>query len=220
MKESLSRKGVISGIYNYCDRWCKYCEMSGKCALFIQEQMIREEFEKEEAPLEQVKVIMEVTGEMLEEAMQEIGIPSIPETLASESSLPGPKDNELTRQSMDYGLQVFKWLNEMEIPEDTGVVSAALEVVQFYSTLIGAKMYRAVIMDEPDEDSQYDSNGSAKVALLSIDKSLNAWMVLYEHLADRQDMILARMRELTCLRDQLEKKFPHARTFVRPGFDE
>jgi len=73
---------------------------------------------------------------------------------------------------------------------------------------------------DPDEFTESDNNGSAKVALLSIEKSLKAWIILYEAFPAHEDEILGWMKELSWLQHNLEKEFPGARAFIRPGFDE
>ena len=33
-----TRDGFILGIFNYCDRWCERCTLSGRCSVFAEEQ--------------------------------------------------------------------------------------------------------------------------------------------------------------------------------------
>ena len=65
-----------------------------------------------------------------------------------------------------------------------------------------------------------DADGSAKVALIGIDRSLAAWAALRSHFPDQEDAILDFLLRLARIRRQAEKLFPNARAFVRPGFDE
>ncbi len=69
-------------------------------------------------------------------------------------------------------------------------------------------------------DLPRDSDGSAKIALIAIDRSLAAWARLREHFAaEHGDTILALLVQLERLRRAAETKFPDAREFRRPGFD-
>ena len=70
-----------------------------------------------------------------------------------------------------------------------------------------------------DDPVQNDSNGSAKIALVAIDRSIAAWGVLYAQLPDLEDSILDILSHLERLRKALERAKPQARQFVRPGFD-
>jgi hypothetical protein len=75
--------------------------------------------------------------------------------------------------------------------------------------------------DEPaDRDWPADHDGSAKVALIGIDRSHTAWLDLVEvGLASPADAA-SFIDDLIWLRAALERTFPNARAFVRPGFDE
>ena len=63
-----------------------------------------------------------------------------------------------------------------------------------------------------------DQDGSAKVALLGIDRSILAW-ALFSQLEAFTSTALPAMLTLDRLRRNVEKAFPKARPFVRPGFD-
>ena len=65
-----------------------------------------------------------------------------------------------------------------------------------------------------------DSDGSAKVALIGIDRSIAAWRLMQLSLPERAESIVPLILQLERLRSRLEKSFPEARDFVRPGFDE
>jgi hypothetical protein len=104
------------------------------------------------------------------------------------------------------------------------VVIEALEVVEWDSHLIGAKLHRALMgqdrhqTDDFDDDPvQNDWNGSAKVALISIDRSEAAWQVIAQATGDAAAAGIA--VALADLRSEVEHAFPLARRFKRPGFD-
>jgi hypothetical protein len=99
-------------------------------------------------------------------------------------------------------------------------------VIRWYRYFIGAKVTRAVSSKaseelETDEELKAmpkDSDGSAKIALMAMDRSISAWAGLRETLGD--EGILDLLVQLTRLRRETEALFPNARRFVRPGFDE
>lgn len=64
-----------------------------------------------------------------------------------------------------------------------------------------------------------DANGSAKVALIGIERSMAAWAGLLPHFPDQEHTILNLLATLQRLRRQVETAFPNARVFLRPGFD-
>lgn len=102
--------------------------------------------------------------------------------------------------------------------------SDILDVILWYHTLMLAKLHRAVHQvierDITEEDDMTgDSDGSAKIALLGMDRSLAAWTLLRKHLPDREKDIHNFLAQLEKLRRQTETLFPNARAFIRIGFD-
>ena len=65
-----------------------------------------------------------------------------------------------------------------------------------------------------------DSDGSAKVALIGIDRSISAWGIMLRYFPACEDELLKILVVLEKLRKKVEKEFPDARSFFRPGFDE
>ena len=65
-----------------------------------------------------------------------------------------------------------------------------------------------------------DANGSAKIALVAMDRSIAAWRALQISLPEKSETIKPMLVELSGLRSAVEERFPRARDFIRPGFDE
>jgi hypothetical protein len=83
----------------------------------------------------------------------------------------------------------------------------AVEVIRWYYMFIGVKLARAVehgydrFDDEGDEDADNsDALGSAKIALIAIDRSLAAWGQLHAHWPGERDAILDLLVRLDRLR--------------------
>lgn len=65
-----------------------------------------------------------------------------------------------------------------------------------------------------------DSDGSAKVALIGIDRSIAAWDIIGSRFPSFcSHEVPAILTHLERLRRRIEKDFPDARGFLRPGFD-
>ena len=104
-------------------------------------------------------------------------------------------------------------------------VREALETISWDVWLIGPKISRALCgRDEaahgesPEDDLvQNDWNGSAKVVLISIERSAAAWRTIANATADTEAQRLS--DELQSLQREVDRVFPDARRFVRPGFD-
>jgi hypothetical protein len=100
-----------------------------------------------------------------------------------------------------------------------------MEVIRWYQHFIYVKLMRAVRgeLDEREEeldDLPRDSEGSAKIALIAIDRSIGAWGTIYGLDSFQNEKILRIIAYLDRLREEVEKTFPGARSFARPGFEK
>jgi hypothetical protein len=159
------------------------------------------------------------------------------------------REHPLAVAAMDYLKRVDDWFKahkrafsgkaeeleatlRMELPGQDPAAAArdlwdAVEIVRWYYMFIGVKLARAVGQEEAgegDDDggeaAMDDANGSAKVALIAMDRSLLAWARVRSHLPTEGDQIIDFLLELARLRQRTEATFPNARAFVRPGFDD
>jgi hypothetical protein len=108
-------------------------------------------------------------------------------------------------------------------PQGAATIRVALDIIQWHRDQIWVKILRALSHpEEEDPESTFpkDSDGSAKVALLAIERSIAAWGLLMEHFPAHEREILVLLCQLYRLRQRLERAFPNAREFVRPWFDE
>ena len=103
----------------------------------------------------------------------------------------------------------------------------ALEVVRWYQYQIPVKLARAVSSREEAGPAMgdvlaSDADGSAKVALIAMDRSLAAWAVLRKAFlaSTPRDSVLDLLLSLDRLRRWTQQSFPDARAFVRPGLDD
>ncbi len=107
--------------------------------------------------------------------------------------------------------------------DDVTALRDCLEVIRWYQPQIWVKLCRAgpgVIRAELDdlEGFQEDADGSAKVAIIGIERSIAAWGAILKRFPDHEDAIFA-LGTLKRLLRQVEAAFPNARAFLRPGFD-
>jgi hypothetical protein len=110
-------------------------------------------------------------------------------------------------------------------PEDTVTVIDSIEVIRWYQHQIYVKLKRALhsAQDEKFEilnDFPKDSDGSTKIALIGMDRSISAWGKILKYFSDQKKNIIDIITHLERLRKRTENEFPDARAFVRPGFDE
>jgi hypothetical protein len=236
----------IPGIYNYCDRWCERCTLSHKCLTYAHEQEMKEECNDpvtndidNEKFWEQIRLSFEVTLDMISEDAGKLGInlDELPDVEEQEHV-----DAPVEKLANEYGLILCKWLdtnsemlrnkaNQLLMLHNKQDVARnfadALEVVQWYCFYISAKVHRShfdldnrLQEDNPDEDSLFDNRGSAKIAIIAINRSMEALSVLYPELKDHEDDILNFLSLLSKIKRYLLVIFPTAMEFKRPGFDD
>jgi hypothetical protein len=145
-------------------------------------------------------------------------------------------EHPLGRRSMQYmhGVdQFFKTDHPGEPPADAPWRDA-WEVIQWYKIFIHVKLCRALhgMLDEREDDAfadegdddegvtTRDSDGSAKIAIIAMERSISAWSMIREHFPRDKQAILQMMGLLAHLRMLADQAFPHAREFHRPGFDD
>ncbi|MHC4743714.1 MAG: hypothetical protein ACYS8Z_17495 [Planctomycetota bacterium] len=108
---------------------------------------------------------------------------------------------------------------------DAATIIDAAEIIRWYQHFIYVKLVRALKGtidedEEPPDEYPKDSDGSAKIALIAIDRSIAAWGKIYEHFDEDEDEILDMLVLLDRLRRKTESVFPNARKFHRAGFDD
>ena len=120
------------------------------------------------------------------------------------------------RRQLDMGLEVMPEAHRL---------GDALEIINWYSFFISGKLRRALsgLNDKwmwEDFPVQNDANGSAKVVLLSVERSLAAWEVVRGAFPEVADELLDILVLLGKLRQGIRSLFPEVDRFIRPGFDE
>lgn len=249
----------ISGIYNYCDRWCERCPMTSRCLLFAQEEASGSMPARDMDPetfVNKLKETFEQTRQMFMEIAAEQGIdlsaidkdPEVKKKVRRKKKIRDlTKEKDLAKAAMTYikmteaffkkSKKLFKERGQelisalkMELPGDDPEADAielsdAVEIIRWYQHQIYVKIRRALSgINETGiiggEQFPRDCDGSAKVALIGIDRSMVAWSRLREHFPKKADRILDTLVHLERLRRQVEASFPAARAFHRPGLDD
>jgi len=138
-------------------------------------------------------------------------------------------ESEFSKELVDKNREMVNQL-QMGIQTEDKVVHTMAncgdceEIIQWYVFFIDVKLQRALhsLQDETDNDDGYpkDSDGSAKVALVAIERSIAAWLLLYQLLPSCEDSALKALALLSRIKNLALETFPHAMQFKRPGFDE
>ena len=143
----------------------------------------------------------------------------------------------LARLSEQYMWAAHRWLERRRgrVPAD---IAEVFDVISWYHMFIGVKFARALSGvvridddDDLDEDDDLvdengvpfpkDSDGSAKIAIIAIERSFAAWSLVRDRWTDIEKKTAAKMMGMLLrLRASAEAYFPDARRFHRPGFDD
>src|SRR5437899_4135191 len=216
---------LISGIYNYCDRWCERCPFTSRCMVYATERAESISEDPESHDINNAKFWQKLEGifrekhEMILKWAEEMGVDL--ESAEAEAAIAEhgqqraeAKEHALSVSARHYAKMVQEWFKEEfaveenvydditgkanSVEEDINV-SDAIEVIRWYQFFIAAKTYRALmgLEDIGDEDVSdididpfsdddiddedvllpraacHDSDGSAKIALIAIDRSLS-----------------------------------------------
>jgi hypothetical protein len=222
------RDGFIVSIYNYCDSWCETCAFTSRCRVFA-------DVAETEAALDpQLQAIVNAPlppsddppppgwmAELIDEMNAASAAPELPRLEPRRTPVP-VAHLALRERSRTYCEQVHGWLRardcfSINAPDDPRAV------VGWFHTLIPAKVARAVVglaEDGPVHDGPADYDGSAKVALIGLDRSHAAWLQIVESGFAPYEEVAPFIADVVWLGEAIEQAFPEARAFVRPGFDE
>lgn len=235
----------IPGIYNYCDRWCERCAMTSRCLNYAMGEEDADPAARDitnQAFWDKLGESFRLTLEMVREKAEEMGIDlndiddkdyREKERLRNELA----ESHECCRLAKDYSGRIKAWFDgvrelfgEREADEkgypnpEEGSLEDAIQVVHWYQHQIYVKLMRAVRGQLEDrfeslDEFPKDSDGSAKVALIGVDRSIGAWGEIRRQMPTGKEGVLEILRNLVVLRKRIEKAFPDARGFVRPGLD-
>lgn len=235
----MNREGdFIESIFNYCDGWCERCPFTSRCRSFaMQREFFDDEHDiRQDAFWRNMSNLFAHTKQMLIEEAEKRGIDlnanseEIEREIEQKNAFVERQD--LLKLAKKYGKDADKLLRQdsdltATVSVDEFTFGELIEVLIWYQHLIGAKIYRGLhgladLEDEDDVDmreaAQNDADGSIKVALIAIDRSQAAWGGLLNE--ENQSQVKPLIKLLETIRRQCEEKFPNARSFIRPGFDE
>jgi hypothetical protein len=229
--------GQIDFISAYCDRWCERCAFTGRCSTFACTAAIAMCGDAEEGLELAVGRPRSPGGS---EGEREWQIPDIDNQVPTDEEMTEfcrledarrkrIEATPLSRMTWTFTRLSHEWIQRREELHRHAdpIVREAFQIACWDSSLITVKLHRAMDghdrfehhQEESDDGRiQNDWNGSAKVAILSIQRSLDAWTALGSALGDAAAVSLA--DALSHLHRAVIDQFPDAMRFVRPGFDD
>lgn len=217
---------LIPGIYDTCDQWCTYCPATARCLVW--RFTPRTTVSRESVGRDVAKRLFE--GVML---LKRLWVAEGRETAAVDEFLSADPPEPIADVAHDPLVQMAERYLELssaylatrhDFPVEmkrrpTG--PTPFEIFTWYGALLAAKVYRALVSSARatcgDVTFRHDALASAKVALIGMDRSIDALSVMP---LDGDDPRLRTLQALLRrLRQDVERRFPDARMFVRPGLD-
>jgi hypothetical protein len=127
---------------------------------------------------------------------------------------------ELEVRSQDFIDDLWSWLKSRDV---TQARTDPIEVLHHFGFFVPAKIHRALQgLAEEEEPLEPDSDayGSAKAAVLGLERMRQAWAQLIADQFVTESAVAPLVNATQWLIDEIDRLIPQARGFVRPGFDE
>lgn len=222
----------IEFISAYCDRWCERCAFTTRCSAFAVEVAIAMCSGDTRAGLE--LALGDSAPAIADE--RKITEGSGRDATLVESELSGLDSVGPRNGRFDGHPVLTAWLRVERLARgrlrkcddepDKRRTAEAFAVIRWDLTLIHAKLGRALSWHQAsrrderfgDHRIQNDWNGSAKVALISIQRSISAWQFVADAEMDAEAEVI--VRELRAVEGEVLHCFPDVWRFRRPGFDD
>ncbi|MGH7164672.1 MAG: hypothetical protein ACREIS_04000, partial [Nitrospiraceae bacterium] len=200
----------ITGIYNYCDRWCERCPVTSRCLTFAVTKELCADQDSSDIQnatfWQHLADSLRVAGDLLRERAQELGVDldsvTCEERAEEEQRTEEARNHECCLMAKRYAEMVEVWFESgmadgKNTGRDGGGVSwqEVTEVIRWYQHQIYIKLLRAIRSDLEDhteigDDIPCDSVAQAKIALIGIDRSIAAWDVVRKRLRTPDDEVL------------------------------
>jgi hypothetical protein len=216
---------IIPGVHRHCDEWCDYCPVTSRCLAFrCMADYRRQEGRSHAAPpFPSLEAAVTFTRELA--AIDGTPTEELDAILANPVGQSDLETSDLLASvAWEYAIEVTAVLaaagREAAIAKPKPCGPAPEEVVAWYHLRIYLRVVRALISREKQpasSDALEDAIGSAKLALVSIERSRNAWRSLRTATNDVQ--ISSIMALLDAVAHGLDERFPSARSFLRIGLD-
>ncbi|MBI5123770.1 hypothetical protein HZA75_07985 [Candidatus Roizmanbacteria bacterium] len=180
--------------FNFCDRWCERCGLSGICRVYQKEKESNKRFIKlginpksTEAMLFSITESFEETKNLLEKDIKRLKIKITKEDDKKFEKEEGKKDklvknDRLNLVSKKLCFSLVKLVEDFHyyfLEETPKEIKEPLKILNYYMIFFSVKIHRAILsaIEEKEmkyEDTTFDSKNSAFLSYVSIAKIINA----------------------------------------------
>ena len=124
----------------------------------------------------------------------------------------------MERQEQSKDKQHLLTLEETSM-ENYALLKDAMEVLGWYMNFIVVKFSRALHSNDAEQGALSDSLGSAKIAVIAVERSIESLRVVQKFISDDAGELKKSIARLERIRKRALKEFPGLVEFKRPGFD-
>ena len=242
----MKEENYISGIYNYCDRWCERCDFTARCRTYSMGRELGVKPSQHFSSAELWKLLQQCFDKnqsLIQELIEEDGtdwsffqkketssLGKFKRHFFGEKKSIAQSSAIIHRLSNDYVNKYRTWRKANqelleEHHEQSELIHDVLDVIGWYGFFISAKIGRAIsgLTDEDylkEDPIQNDMNGSAKIAIIALERSIASWMILMEDFPKQKENALDMLLTLVPLWHGMKKEFLSYEDFIRPGLDD
>ena len=212
----------LSGISNYCFRWCERCPFTARCAIFGRGVPSRQDFSIP-AAFPALSGSYAAFRRRLNHQLQKDG--SSVQSIEAEPALTEADLRRISRNMVLEHLQSSEWsqLWHRSADFDNPVVQAVHEL-NWYIVLLGPKMQRALMSEEQSTNQRgefyyFDARRTAYLVVVSLARATAAVTVLLEQGIEPRSRLLELAQRFLRLSANLRKRMPDISLFPRPYWD-
>ncbi len=234
----------IPNMHLYCDRWCEKCRATAQCEIFVPVSNVQKKVA--DLDLGDYRQTLKNLAKWASDnqiRLEEIVAGTSSDAERREKNKKNPRTNETSKIAADYRIDSmnFKSKNkdkfnlfrqscvsraELDPNADRTAehtLQQAFEIIGWYELQMPLKITRAYLgeYELADEEKKYqETNGSAKVVLTAIERSLTAWETIGNYFPELDNDCKKFLIQLDRIRKRILADFPNALQYIRPGIDE
>ena len=215
----------LSGISNYCFRWCERCPFTGRCAIFDQGErsgLSRQTFSLPAAfPAlsgSYAAFLHRLDAQLRKEGSSVLAVEQEPTLTAQELA------NTCRNMVLEH-LQSSAWSQQWHQSENfANPVVQAVHELNWHIILLGPKMQRALKSEEESVDPRgdfyyFDARRTAYLVVVCLARASAAVTVLLEQGIEPRTRLLELARRFLRLSASLRERMPDISLFPRPYWD-
>ena len=216
---------IIPGVHHYCDEWCDYCPVTSRCLAFRCMAEFRRQHGRPHAdpPFASMEEAITFTRELA--VIDGTPTDELDALVANPPGQSGVETSDpLASVAWEYAVRASLILmatgHEMGNTKPRPSGPEPEHVVLWYHVRIYMRVFRALVSREKHRgstDRMEDAIGSAKLALVSVERSRRALQSLRS--AANEVEIKGLIALLDAVEHGVDERFPNARSFLRVGLD-